>query len=209
MWALFLILGPMAFASSPVDLCASYDDYGGAPCRIFSSCPMDENSVFLFISRSYPCKRYVIDKPEYYDLDMESFRKAVLEKFFPQDSSTISIEASTTSPTPTSTSTTTTPLSTTTTDRKFRQKTVFKTEPHFKDDSSLENGKGTPFIQEELTTRRPTNIELQMFPELESRTLEEPSYDPKGTQNGQNESPIVVIVLAALIPSLLVFLVSF
>ena len=60
------------------DLCGVFADYSGAPCRVFSDCPIYDNAEFLYLSHEYPCSRYVVDRPEYRELDLKAFRSIIL-----------------------------------------------------------------------------------------------------------------------------------
>ena len=184
----FFVLAASSLATSPTDLCASFDDYSGEMCRIFSSCPLDDNSEFLFYSQDYPCTRYVVDKPEYYNMDMDTFRKAVIKEYFPSTFPTVAPAFSSSSSS--SPQTSPQPIS----PRPSLPTAEFKMVQ----------------IKEEKTTAKPTNIQLNMFPKDEPRNLEtspapKMADDPVETRG---QVSIAVILLATLLPSSLICLVK-
>ena len=76
---LLLAFGPNTFCANPkIDFCAHFYDYSGQPCRVFSDCPMLPGAEFLFYSREFPCKKYVVDQPIYYETEMSYFQSQVL-----------------------------------------------------------------------------------------------------------------------------------
>ena len=186
-WAfLGLLLKLQAAQSSDVDLCANYDDYSGFPCRIFTDCPMMANSEFVYMSTEFPCRRYVVDDPELYDHDMESFRREILARY---------------------TKTTIPEFQTVKPETKNIEPKIEKVEENVFQTTTNIPRFSTTASSTMPTTKKPTNIELQMFPDLRSPNL----YDQKRESVSKKEAdtPTVYFWLSIFLPIGLVLLVIF